>query len=72
MWTKARALAVLTPQRGFDAAEIEVSFRSPLLLPGEAAFFVTPDRRDFEVRDPTGERVHLRGRLNVLASSEIT
>ena len=72
MWTKARALAVLTPPRGLDAAEIEVSFRSPLLLPGEAVFFVKPDRRDFEVRDPTGERVHLRGRLNVLASSEIT
>lgn len=70
MWTQARALAVLTPPGGLDAAEIEVSFRSPLLLPGEAALFVTPDRRDFEVRDPANGRVHLRGRLSVLAPSE--
>lgn len=71
MWTKARALAVLTPSGGWEAAEIEVSFRAPLFLPGEAALFMAPKHRDFEVRDPAGERVHLRGRLSVPPPSEI-
>lgn len=71
MWTKARALAALTPPEGLNAAEIEVSFRAPLFLPGEAALFMAPNHRDFEVRDPAGERLHLRGRLTVLAPSEI-
>ena len=71
MWTQARALAALTPPDGLEAAEIEVSFRAPLLLPGTAALFVSPDYRNFEVRDPTGERLHLRGRLSALARSEI-
>lgn len=70
MWTQARALAALTPPDGLDAAGIEVSFCAPLLLPGEAALFVAPDRRDFEVRDPAGERVHMRGRLTIPVSPE--
>lgn len=61
----------LTPPDGLEAAEIEVSFRTPLLLPGAAALFTAPNHRDFEVRDPTGERLHMRGRLSALAPLEI-
>lgn len=71
MWTQARALVALTPPDGLEAAEIEVSFRAPLLMPGAAALFTAPNHRDFEVRDPTGERLHMRGRLSALAPLEI-
>ena len=67
MWTKAQATAALSPPAPLDAAEIEVAFRAPLFLPGQAGLYAGPagDLRDFEVRDVTGARAHLRGRLTL-------
>ncbi|MNT92180.1 hypothetical protein D3C72_2334160 [compost metagenome] len=73
MWTKARAVAALSPSAPLDAAEVEVAFRAPLFLPGQAGLYVGPTlhqecggaSRDFEVRDATGARAHLRGRLTL-------
>ncbi|WP_313003302.1 MaoC/PaaZ C-terminal domain-containing protein [Brevundimonas sp.] len=65
MWTKARAVAALSPPAPLNVAEVEVAFRAPLFLPGQVGLYAGPagDIRDFEVRDATGARVHLRGRL---------
>lgn len=67
MWTKARAVAALSPQAPLDAAEVEVAFRAPLFLPGQVGLYAGPagDIRDFEVRDAAGPRAHLRGRLTL-------
>ena len=67
MWTKARAVAALSPLAPLNAAEVEVAFRAPLFLPGQAGLYVRPSgaSRDFEVRDATGARTHLRGRLTL-------
>ncbi|MNT25272.1 MaoC like domain protein [compost metagenome] len=67
MWTKARAVAALSPPVPLDAAEVEVAFRAPLFLPGKAGLYAGPTgpSRDFEVRDATGARAHLRGRLTL-------
>ena len=67
MWTKARAVAALSPPAPLDAAEVEVAFRAPLFLPGQAGLYAgaAGDIRDFEVRDATGARAHLRGRLTL-------
>lgn len=67
MWTKARAVAALSPQIPLGAAEVEVAFRAPLFLPGQVGLYAGPagDIRDFEVRDAAGARAHLRGRLTL-------
>jgi acyl dehydratase len=67
MWTKARAVAALSPPAPLEAAEVEVAFRAPLFLPGQAGLYAgsAGDIRDFEVRDATGSRAHLRGRLTL-------
>lgn len=67
MWTKARALAALLPDRLVDVAEAEVSFRNPLFLPGEAELYAASGGTDraFECRDSTGTRTYLRGRLSL-------
>ena len=67
MWTKARAVAALSPLAPLNAAEVEVAFRAPLFLPGQAGLYVRPSgaSRDFEVRDAAAARAHLRGRLTL-------
>lgn len=69
MWTKARALAALTPPAPLIQVEAEVAFRAPLFLPGRAQLCAGPpgEVRDFEVRDADGARTHLRGRLTLSA-----
>ncbi|HAL08314.1 MAG TPA: protein dehydratase, partial [Brevundimonas sp.] len=53
MWTKARAIAALSPPQPLTAAEVEVAFRAPLFLPGKAALYAASCGRErhFEVRD---------------------
>ncbi|MET4683979.1 MaoC family dehydratase [Brevundimonas faecalis] len=79
MWTKARAVAALSPQEPLETAQVEVAFRSPLFLPGQAALYAgqvhdagADETRDFEVRDAAGTRTHLRGRLSVSPRPPIT
>lgn len=67
MWTKARAVAALSPPHPLECAEVETAFRAPLFLPGQAELYAGPagDMREFEVRDASGTRTHLRGRLTL-------
>ncbi|MFB6958730.1 MaoC family dehydratase [Streptomyces sp. NPDC056309] len=61
MWTAARCLAAHgTP----EAALVRAEFRSPVLLPGTVVHAADGIGR-FELRDPAGERVHLRGEVLV-------
>jgi hypothetical protein len=71
MWTKARALAALLPQRPVAAATVAVEFKTPLLLPATASLWVSRQQRDtqFEVRDSKGQKPHLRGQLHIGDSS---
>ena len=64
MWAKARAAAALTQGLPLGEAEVEVAFRAPLFLPGEALLRSGPDGA-FEVTDAAGHRIHLRGRLTM-------
>jgi len=66
MWTKARCLAELEPSLP-DAYSVEVTFRKPILLPGEVAFAtaVADGRTEFEVRSVKDrEKVHLEGTVS--------
>jgi len=74
MWTKARAVAALSPRAPLDAAEVEVAFRAPLFLPGQVGLYAGPadDIRDFEVRDAAGARAHLRGRLTLSPEDSVS
>lgn len=67
MWTKARAIAALSPQALVDVAEAEVSFRNPLFLPAKAELYAAQVGAvcDFDCRSPDGTRTHLRGRLSL-------
>lgn len=69
MWTKARALATLTPPEPLVRLEVEVAFRAPLFLPGQAGLYAGPvgEIRSFEIRGATGARTHLGGRLSLSA-----
>lgn len=62
MWVKARAAAALTQGLPLGEAEVEVAFRAPLFMPGEALLRSGPDGA-FELTDAAGGRTHLRGRL---------
>lgn len=62
MWVKARAAAALTQGLPLGEAEVEVAFRAPLFLPGEALLRAGQDGA-FDLTDATGGRTHLRGRL---------
>lgn len=68
MWTQARALSLLLPPGGVNAAEVAVDFKAPLLLPGRASLWSrrSAGGADFEVRDARGEKPHLRGQWRLL------
>ncbi|NPC96175.1 MaoC/PaaZ C-terminal domain-containing protein [Nocardioides sp. zg-DK7169] len=62
MWTMARCVASLE-NRIPDAARVDVSFRRPVLLPGEVALGTTrlPDGHAFALTSPDGTTTHLLG-----------
>ncbi|HEX6548907.1 MAG TPA: MaoC/PaaZ C-terminal domain-containing protein [Candidatus Dormibacteraeota bacterium] len=62
MWLKARALAALEGRLP-DALEVEVEFRSPVLLPSRVVFAAAEEGAGwrFALRDPEGKRIHLVG-----------
>lgn len=62
MWAKARAVAALTQGLALSKAEVEVAFRAPLFLPGEALLRAGPNGA-FDLADAASGRTHLRGRL---------
>jgi acyl dehydratase len=66
MWTLARAAAALQPPKPLAEAALSAEFKLPMLLPGEASLWsASPSliERDLEVRDITGDKPHLRGRM---------
>lgn len=69
MWAKARAVAALTQGAPCDDAEVEVAFRAPLFLPGEARLRAGADGA-FDLTDAADGRTHLRGRLAAPAAPE--
>ncbi len=64
MWTLARCVAALE-SRLPDAFTVDVSFRSPILLPADVSFntFSQDGRIRFWVTDAEGKRRHLEGRV---------
>jgi hypothetical protein len=62
MWLKARCLAALEGELP-SAAEIDVSFKLPLLLPAKVGFSSSPDGagRKFAVHDAKSGKPHLEG-----------
>ena len=64
MWTLGRALAAQQPPGGLDVAEAHCEFKLPMFLPGQVALWNAPadgPNRAFEVRNPAGDKPHMRG-----------
>ncbi len=66
LWSLARALAGLQDLPAEGRMRLRTVFASPLRLPGQASLWSSwrGDSLQFEVRDPTGERIHLRSVLD--------
>lgn len=72
MWTKAHCLAALE-QLLPDAFAVEVTFRKPILLPGEVGFGMTEEADgaiDFAVQGTKSATRHLDGRVERHAQKE--
>jgi hypothetical protein len=65
MWLKARCLAALEGELP-SAAEFDVAFKLPLLLPAEVGFSSRPAGagREFAVHDARNGKPHLEGSVN--------
>ena len=66
MWTKARALSCVLPQRPLESVRVAVDFKTPLFLPAQPTLWTarTNVAALFEVRDSKGQKPHLRGQLD--------
>jgi acyl dehydratase len=66
MWTKARALSCVLPQRALEQAKVAVEFKTPLFLPAQPTLWTSRANASaqFEVRDSQGVKPHLRGQLD--------
>lgn len=72
LWTQARALAALPIDQVTHGYTLQTHFKRPLYLPATATLWhaSAPPIRQFEVRDATGEVLHLRSQLTPLPHSE--
>ena len=63
LWTTARATAPLVPNDPLAQASLDVEFKTPLFLPGQASLWSTRRAQGalFEVRNAKGDKPHLRG-----------
>jgi len=64
MWTLGRALAAQQPPRPLAVAQLTCEFKLPIFLPGAATLWNVPPtgtRHEFEVRNLTGDKPHMRG-----------
>ncbi len=70
LWTHARALSALLPRAPLTQAASTVDFKTPLFLPGRASLWTQHAIQGslahsvlFEVRNASGDKPHLRGKL---------
>ncbi len=66
MWMLAHTLSALHPSKPLASGSAHGYFKLPLYLPGDATLWSaapSPTTRDFEVRDLSGDRPHLRGQF---------
>lgn len=68
MWTKARAVAALSPQIGARPFTVAVAFKLPVFLPADVTFLHKTDAAGirFEVRDKDNVKPHLKGAVQFL------
>lgn len=68
MWTKARVAAALYNQLGSEACKITVDFKLPIFLPAtiQLNYNSQQDQIDFEVREQSGIKPHLKGEITAL------
>jgi len=68
MWTKARAVAALTPQIGARPFTVDVAFKLPVFLPADVTFLHKAEDKGirFEVRDRENIKPHLKGGITFL------
>lgn len=68
MWTKAHAVAKLTPQIGSRPFTVAVGFKLPVFLPAEVTFLQKQDASGirFDVRAKDGVKPHLKGAIQFL------
>jgi acyl dehydratase len=68
MWTKARAVAALTPQIGARPFTVDVAFKLPVFLPADVTFLhkASGNGIRFEVRDRENVKPHLKGGVTFL------
>ncbi|WP_417515140.1 MaoC family dehydratase [Marinobacter sp.] len=67
MWSKARALAILEQQNGWQSGPVSVScqFKKPLFLPGTAQLNWQAEKNgwDYQLLNSRGDAPHLSGRI---------
>lgn len=63
MWTKARAVAALSPQIGARPFTVDVAFKLPVFLPADVTFLHKAEGKGirFDVRDRDNVKPHLKG-----------
>lgn len=68
MWTKARVAAALYNQLDSEACKITVDFKLPIFLPTTIQLNYTTEHNkiDFEVREESGIKPHLKGNIVAL------
>lgn len=68
MWTKAHAVAQLSPLLGQRPYTVAVGFKLPVFLPAQVSFLHKKDAAGvrFEVRDREGVKPHLKGAVRFL------
>ena len=68
MWSKAACLAALSAEIKTDSYRCEVDFKTPILLPTSVQlhFDTLADGVDFELRDKTGNKPHLIGKVRAI------
>lgn len=68
MWTKARAVAALSPQIGSRPFTVDVAFKLPVFLPADVTFLHKAEGKGirFDVRDRDNVKPHLKGSVTFL------
>lgn len=73
MWTKARIASALYNQLGSEACKITVDFKLPIFLPStiQLKYILNKDKIEFEVREESGIKPHLKGEITALSPPKL-